>query len=84
MSSYWHDGQPWWPDSSSVVHVVMQSEANGRRVPMEVSAEAWREYAAQGHGDQSHERILERGGFGSLELMILLFQRIKRLEDGHG
>ncbi len=53
-----------------------------RDVPWEVSAEAWKEYAAQGHGDQSHERLCERGGFGVAELAILLYDRIKRLEGG--
>jgi hypothetical protein len=52
-----------------------------RSVPWEVSAEAWKEYAAQGHGDQSHERLCERGGFGAAELAILLYDRIKRLEE---
>jgi hypothetical protein len=49
-------------------------------VPWEISAEAWKEYAAQGHGSQSHERICERGGWGASEMAILLFERIKRIE----
>lgn len=53
-------------------------------VPWDVSAEAWKEYAAQGHGNQSHERICERGGFGASELAILLYERIKRLQLGKG
>jgi hypothetical protein len=63
---------------------------NGKRAPVqtqgehdvawEVSAEAWKEYAAEGHGDQSHERLCERGGFGLSELADLLYLRIKRLE----
>jgi hypothetical protein len=56
-----------------------------KSVPWDVSAEAWKEYAAQGYGDQSHERICERAGFGAAELAILLYERIKRLErDGMG
>lgn len=51
-----------------------------RDVPWDVSAEAWKEYAAQGHGAQSHERLCERGGFSASELAILLYERIKRLE----
>lgn len=47
-----------------------------RDVPWDVSAEAWKEYAAQGYGSQSHERLCERGGFGAAELAILLFERI--------
>jgi hypothetical protein len=49
-------------------------------VPWEISAEAWKEYAAQGHGNQSHERVCERGGWGVEELAALLYRRIKRLE----
>lgn len=48
-------------------------------VPWEVSAEAWKEYAALGH-DQSHERLCARGGFSVEEIAVLLYQRIKRLE----
>lgn len=51
-----------------------------KTVPWDVSAEAWKEYAAQGHGDQSHERLCERGGFGAAELAIFLYERIKRIE----
>lgn len=55
-----------------------------RSVPWDVSAEAWKEYADQGHGSQSHERICERAGFGAAELAILLYERIKRLEHTLG
>lgn len=51
-------------------------------VPWDVSAEAWKEYAAQGYGSQSHERLCERGGFSASELAILLYERIKRLQLG--
>jgi hypothetical protein len=51
-----------------------------RVVPFELSAEAYKEYEAQFGGGQSHERLLERGGFGTIELAMLLFERIKRLE----
>ena len=47
----------------------------------EVAREAYKEYAAQGHGDQSFELLHERGGFGCKELAQLLFERIKRLEE---
>lgn len=49
-------------------------------IPMPVAEEAWKEYDAQGHGDQSLKRINERGGFDAAELAILLYERIKRLE----
>jgi hypothetical protein len=53
-------------------------------VPWDVSREAWKEYAAQGHGNQSHERLCERGGFAASELAILLYERIQRLEKQLG
>lgn len=55
----------------------------GDTAPLAVAAEAWKEYAAQGHGSQSLERINERGGFHAAELAILLYERIKRLEAAH-
>lgn len=55
-----------------------------RDVPWDVSAEAYKEYAAQYGTSQSLERLCERGGFGASELAILLFERIKRLESQLG
>lgn len=49
-------------------------------IPLELSLEAYKEYAAQYGTQQSHERMIERGGFGILEIAVLLFERIKRLE----
>lgn len=76
---YWHrsDG-PQWPNPDQSQEVPCQHERAS--VPREVSEEAWKEYARQGHGDQSHERLIQRGGFGSNELAIFLYQRCKRLE----
>jgi hypothetical protein len=45
------------------------------RVPWELSARAWGQYAALGHGGQSHERLCERGGFGVYEFVHLLHGR---------
>lgn len=78
---YWDDvrKKPLWPTP----HQNDGQEApiqRDRFVPMEVAEEAWKEYAAQGHGDQSLERINQRNGFGASELAILLYHRIKRLE----
>ena len=41
-------------------------------VAWEEHLEAWAHYAALGHGDQSAERMAERGGFGIEELCFLL------------
>lgn len=49
-------------------------------LPRELVEEAYREYAAQGHGSQSLERLNERGGFGVGEVLMLLYDRINRLQ----
>lgn len=46
-----------------------------------IAREAYEEYAAQGHGNQSFERLHERGGFCAMEIITLLYQRIKRIEE---
>ena len=51
-----------------------------RKAPVDIAREAYKEYAAQGQGDQSFERLHERGGFGCMEMAMLLFQRIKRIQ----
>jgi hypothetical protein len=42
------------------------------RIPWDIHVRAWQVYAAAGYGDQSAERIAERGGFGYSELVMLL------------
>jgi hypothetical protein len=42
------------------------------RIPWDIHVRAWQAYAAFGYGDQSAERIAERGGFGYGELVMLL------------
>lgn len=54
---------------------------SARRIPRVIAEEAYKEYAAQGHGSQSFDRLHERGGFSTAELAILLFDRIKRIES---
>jgi len=53
----------------------------GRRAPVQgchgtvawaEHLEAWERYAGLGHGDQSAERVAERGGFGYTEICELL------------
>jgi len=46
-----------------------------------IAREAYKEYAAQGHGAQSFERLHEGGGFCAMEIIVLLYQRIKRIEE---
>jgi hypothetical protein len=49
-------------------------------VPIEWAEEAYKEYAAQFGTSQSLEQLGKRGGFGATEIVMLLFQRIKRIE----
>jgi hypothetical protein len=57
----------------------VQQEAHSS-LPCELVEEAYREYADQGHGSQSLERLNERGGFGVGEVLMLLYDRINRLQ----
>lgn len=45
------------------------------RVPWALHERAWSQYAAAGHGDQSAERLAERGGFGVGEFVACLLGR---------
>jgi len=45
------------------------------RVPWSMSGRAWDAYAAAGHGNQSHERLVERGGFGVAEFVACILGR---------
>jgi hypothetical protein len=44
-------------------------------IPWALHVRAWQVYAALGHGNQSAQRIAERGGFGWLELAVLLAEQ---------
>lgn len=61
------------------VGAIWTSKAN---IPKMIAQEAYKEYVDQGHGGQSFDRLHERGGFSAEEIAMLLFDRIKRLEDG--
>ncbi len=49
-------------------------------IPKEWAEEAYKEYSAQFGTQQSLERLGERAGFSWGELVMLLYQRIQRLE----
>lgn len=49
-------------------------------VPTPIAEMAYAEYVRQYGNDQSFERLHQRGGFGVIELMALLCQRIVFLE----
>lgn len=50
-------------------------------VPWHHAEEAYKEYAACYGTSQSLERMAERHGFGAAEIVMLLVNRIKRLEN---
>lgn len=78
----WYFTGQWTDGAGRPVKVApIQVTQSARSIPLEVAAEAWKEYAAQGHGRQSLERLCERGGFGASEMAILLYERIKRIES---
>ena len=45
------------------------------RVPWVMHERAWSQYAAAGHGNQSAERMAERGGFGVKEFVVCCLGR---------
>lgn len=50
-------------------------------VPIRIAEIAYAEYERQYGSSQSFERLHERGGFGTIELMHLLCQRIVFVEE---
>jgi hypothetical protein len=75
VNGVWQDGAG-RPLETCPVQVL----SSDRRVPRELAEEAYKEYAAQYGISQTLDRLCERGGFSTTELMGLLFDRIKRLE----
>lgn len=59
--------------------VAMQrSTVTERGVPEAIARLAYEEYANQGHGSQSFDRLHERGGFSETEIVLLLADLIER------
>lgn len=56
-------------------------QTGSRKIPYIIAEEAYKEYAELFGESQSLETLCERGGFGHCELAILLYQRIKRIEN---
>ncbi len=73
-----------WVDGAgrSVKTFLLQSDLKYMlfSVPYEILEEAYKEYSAQYGSRQSLDRVVERGGFGVVELIGLLFERCQRLE----
>lgn len=68
-------------DGKSVKTFPIQTRDACDSLPWAVAEEVYKEYAAQYGKEQSLERLAQRGGFGTTETIILLFERIKRLES---
>jgi hypothetical protein len=59
----------------------VQRLASPGKIPLAVSIEGYKEYAAQYGASQTHQRLQERGGFACDELAILLYDRCQRLSS---
>ena len=66
-----------WPKENGNIYGRIQSE-KFNVLPIEILRMAYDEYAAQGHGGQSFERIQERGGFSAREVISLLADSVLR------
>ncbi len=76
LSGVWHDGA-----GNKLPTACIQTSSYDREVPLVIAEEAYKEYAARYGTSQSLDRLCERGGFGASELAILLFWRVRRLEE---
>lgn len=80
-STWWtHDTNGNWWDASGSALTTAPMQPSKVRIPYVVAEEAWKEYRDQGHGDQSLQRLNERGGFSAEEIMLNLYERIRRLQ----
>ena len=70
----------WYTGTSRVKSVPVQME-QGAVLPEEIARLAYAEYA-HSHGDQSYERLHERGGFGWAEVGYLLADALERERAG--
>lgn len=61
-------GEDFW---GGIKTAPVQGERPGR-IPWDLHVNGWTVYAAIGHRSQSAKRMAERGGFGYLELCLLL------------
>lgn len=61
-------------------HSLTNSPGRRAGVPEPIARMAYAEYERQYGSSQSFDRLHERGGFGAIELMLLLCQRIAFLE----
>lgn len=60
-----------------------QDHSRRPRLPEEIARLAYEEYANQGHGGQSFDRLHERGGFGVTEVICLLADLVERERASH-
>lgn len=77
------NGEDWLDangENLSVAPITQSVGGHKTTLPLAIVQEAYKEYSDQYGDGQSLERLNERGGFGSAEVAILLYERIKRLE----
>lgn len=67
-------------DSAPVESLPIQTRDCPNSLPRPIVEVAYKEYAAQHDTQQSLERLAERGGFGTTEIIILLYEHIERLD----
>jgi hypothetical protein len=80
---FYHTNGTWTDHANHPIPTApLQLLSSDRHIPRVIAEEAYKEYAAQYGRNQSFERLCERGGFSACELAQLLFERIKRLEQG--
>ena len=75
VNGVWKDGAGRELDTFPI-----QKDLGESKVPLCVAEEAYKEYSARYGTNQTLQRLGERGGFGSSEIAILLYERCKRLE----
>lgn len=80
-------GQRWtmrlnsWQGKRVPVQRLHGRDSQALTIPEPIARLAYEEYAAQFGRSQSFERLHERGGFGTMELICLLADLVERREE---
>lgn len=86
QARWYHSGAFSSGNDERIKTVPWQTESFSRRndrdrrpkLPEDIARLAYEEYANQGHGNQSFDRLHERGGFGVSEVICLLADLVER------
>lgn len=65
-------------DADEMVPMQWGAHPRRSRIRADIARLVYEEYANQGHGAQSFERLHERGGFGAGEMIMLLADLVCR------